>query len=1842
MPNQELHNHSEVKNLQSPDIQEFVSEKLGELRKRLLDLSRRNPLINIQFRPTSTSILRVVDELPDVLRFNLANGSPMRLAPLPALEEELPDEQTDEFLDSLYIAREEDEQYLAEIATVDTSSDGAEEKLLKIERALKDRIREQIGLPPRQTKEDLSLTQHAKNHGIASSYVLPLPEDEHEDGRHQDTDIQTLMLPDRLARVAKGILEKGRSFERETGVNVLHVAFGFLEWKDPVERDRFISPLLLLEIRIERKQSPRGAQFFVSGLDKVSVNGTLAQKLFSEQRLTMPEYESGSVEGYFSEIRDKVPKGWHWKVRREVAIGIFPSSKIAMYHDLDPEKRPIAANELVARLMASAGGGDAAYAEVYETDSPEISKKVPYLVSDADASQYSALVDIADGKNLSIEGPPGSGKSQSIVNLIAAALVDNKKILFVAEKLTALDVVKSRLEAASLGEFILPLQAGRGTREKIYESLEERLALGRGSSRVREDFQSRQSSLDSRRSILQGYLDAIASQFGATRMTVYQVIGLGIATAEIRVGVPKEVRRIRLVGVENFSPETNEALVRDAESFAERLGQIHRMPKLWLASNAAVLSRDDAEDAGDAAGQIAQDMHCFSEDFTASGLAPFLTSDPLSVDLGEIKKLLTALTLEAERMDPALVDSLSNVEHRRHVQTLCGQIQERRTIHARLARILRDPLGWNVGKRIDAARDFAARNGGQILPEKHRARVAELGKDISGTNTLIVRARALPASWTDRAGVTLRAICDNAAKLMAFPKSIRAIRRADESRQASSLAAEISDTARLLADELAQIHQSLPQADNHDPAQMQSAAQTIANSGVFRFLSSEFKSARNTYRNILGGSAQDGRKIMAQRLKTYVDWLYKRRAFECDPRFNAVFGDLFKGLVTNHDAISQSSAFHSCCQGIAKDDSALQQILETGDLSAIEVISQTEGAPELSLSELERYRATQIKLLDKEKGLLEEAAGHLGLFKDREGLELAEIDEIVVYEDQMKDLTDRIGASSAASVLGSRFAGVKTRTDILQVACALAETLAAAPDPALAFSILRSGAAPSLLKELQAFQTRRERIEKSASGLWTLLDLPSDLRSTAALHARISDLMAAADDADSLLDCAQLKRCEETLRTQGLGVLVDWVMQEGDAFDPDRLGPIVRAIIAKNMVNRVYQIHSDALQGYDGRDLDRIREEIVKKDRQLIKSSRKVIRNEQLANAQPPAGINIGKKSTYTNMSLIINEMNKKRNRIGVRELTRRAGQALLELKPCWMMSPLAVAQYLHDGIKFDLVVIDEASQMTPENAIGALSRARQAAIVGDTKQLPPTSFFQKMLDDGDTDEDLREDSESILDMANIAFMPIRQFRWHYRSRHSSLIQFSNQNMYKGELTIFPSAQEDHPDLGVELVEVAGVYKSRRNEIEARAIVAAAIKHMQHKPDLSLGICTMNSDQKDLILEEFERERDRNGKVQAYIARWEEKNDSLEEFFIKNLETIQGDERDAMFISTLYGPETLGGRVLQRFGPINSVHGHRRLNVLFTRAKRKMVTFTSLKPIDIIVDGTKNFGVQMFRGWLEYCKTGDISGPPQTDGETESQFEDYVARQIETMGCSAIPQVGVAGFRIDLGVRHPDWPYGYILGVECDGATYHSSKSSRDRDRLRQEVLEGLGWRLHRIWSTDWFRNPRAEIERLRETIEAALQVAKKHHEVPRDRTDAMGRLDSIVHSVEKPTKAQQETALDVLNRSSVATLLSEQIDGDLLSHTTDAFGRAAEVFGVAVAAAEPTASLGSKVTVENITDGGKEIAFTLIEGNNDPEQERVGIHTPLGVALIDAQVGDEVEFQVGSVIKKARVVGIQ
>lgn len=1829
----------------SQDNIDLVAGKLQELRQKLLDSSRRNPLIDIKFRPTSTSVIRVVDELPDILRHKLVQGQNMRFAALPALEDALADEQTDEFQDFLFIAKQEDEVFLTEIENIDLDSVKAEERVIKAERALKDRVRAALNFPLRQTKDDLSLVDHARNHNISPSYLLPMPSEVHSDGRHEDSDIQTLLLPDRLSRAAKSILEKGRSFERETGVNVLHAAFGLLEWQSPEERERFVSPLLLLEIRLDRRQSPQGAEFFVRGIERVFVNTNLGLKFQTEHRLALPDYHDGSVEDYFNAVQDAKPPGWHWKVRREVCFGIFPSSKIAMYHDLDPTKRPVAEVETVVRLLATTGVGDNAYADTYETDNPEVAAKVPYLVMDADASQYSALVDIAGEKNLAIEGPPGSGKSQTIVNLIAAALADGKKVLFVAEKLTALDVVRSRLDASGLGNFILPLQAGRGTTETVYESIESRLEMGNGDSRSRQAFQMRQGALEKSRTILQGYLDALGSMLGSTCLTVHQVIGHAIATAEIREKLPRKIRRLLIQNSSKMSESDLNAVVSEAASFGSRLARIANMPTLWRTSTKPITTHDIAEDHAATAGDLAEALTTYVHDIASSAVGVFLKENPFVIDMTAIGAPLAAAAHQERRVDPDLIEKLTDRDTRRAVRELCGQIVERQTLLARLNHYLRDPEGWNIESRLAAATDFAREHGQTLDADRHRARLANIEAAFAVGIETIAAAKLLPRSWTG-SGLTLTEIQVGAKNIASQPSDILALRRADPMGSVPAIAVDLENNLIRLLTELSGIRQTMPSADGLDSASdMRSAAATIDNAGLFGRMGAAYKAARQIYVVTLGGYREDVRSEMARRMREYADWLDRRREYDSNSRYAECFGQNFRGLDTDMNAIGRVVTFHAICKELAASSVDLKQYLETGDLAPVFAFAEIEmeDVPPIALDDAELAQRELLHSIEREKRFISECEGHLELFRDKTKALLSEIEEILSIKTIEAELSHKIEVSSAQGILGCRFSGVTTHTETLTVECDLAEAVSTIEEPTAAIEMLRSSRIDMLAEEFKSFTTRRTQIEKQVADFAADLGLPQGYSTPVDLAARMDDLKIASHDPQSLLDRAQLKRAEDSLRNQGLGDLIDWAIEQGSEFESDQLGPIVRAIIARSMADYAYEKWGEALQGYDGQDFDRIRAEIQHKDKELITMSKRVIVNELLSNALPPVGNNIGRKSSFSEMSLIYNELHKKKRRIGIRELTKRAGRALLELKPCWMMSPLAVAQYLHDDMRFDLVVIDEASQMTPENAIGAISRAGQSVIVGDTKQLPPTSFFQKVLDDSDIDDDLREDSESILDMANVAFMPVRQLRWHYRSRHSALIQFSNQWMYKGELTIFPSAHEDHPDLGVELVEVPGVYKGRRNEIEARSVVAAAVYYMTHRPELSLGICTMNSDQKDLILEEFERERDRNRKVQAFVEKWEEENDALEEFFIKNIETIQGDERDVMMISTLYGPETVGGKVLQRFGPINSAQGHRRLNVLFTRAKRKIVTFTSMKPSDILVDDGKNLGVRMFRGWLEYCKTGHVPDTAGRQGGTESPFEDYVAAQIERLGCEVVPQVGVAGFRIDLGVRHPDWPYGYILGVECDGAAYHSSKSSRDRDRLRQEVLEGLGWRLHRIWSTDWFRNPKREIEVLKEIIDVALAQAKdngvRHSEKLNTIlhvTNPVDKFHTQIETVSLPVPESTAPLVDPArkdNSNPKSTQTTMVFDPP---HRVDLFSAEGQ------ANHEPSVALGSLVKIENITDGGKKLAFKLVAGENAPNDGRVGIHTPLGEALIDAQVGDEVEYQVGSLIKEVRVLEIK
>jgi len=408
----------------------------------------------------------------------------------------------------------------------------------------------------------------------------------------------------------------------------------------------------------------------------------------------------------------------------------------------------------------------------------------------------------------------------------------------------------------------------------------------------------------------------------------------------------------------------------------------------------------------------------------------------------------------------------------------------------------------------------------------------------------------------------------------------------------------------------------------------------------------------------------------------------------------------------------------------------------------------------------------------------------------------------------------------------------------------------------------------------------------------------------------------------------------------------------------------------------------------------------------------------------------------------------------------------------------MSVAQYLEPGnLVFDLVIMDEASQIRPEEALGGIARGKKAVIVGDQMQLPPTPFFQKLSAGSATDDDEFEEEtkqDSILEAAAGRFHPSRRLKWHYRSEHGSLIKFSNTEFYDDQLTVFPSPYYDHPEYGVSLVQTNGIYESSANETEGRAVVEAAIDFMKKCSKQSLGIVAINAKQAEFIREELDRAVALNAEAAAYVQNWDP---TLESIFVKNLENVQGDERDVIFISTVYGKDR-NGNFYQRFGPINGIYGHRRLNVLFTRAKKRVTVFTSMSPEEIQDEG-KHWGVRVLKGYLQFARDGIAVSPKVGVGECESEFEQRVLEVLRVQGYEGVPQVGVCGYRIDIAVRHPAKPGVFLCGVECDGATYHSARSVRERDRLRQEILEKYGWKLYRIWSTDWFRNPSLQTKQL-------------------------------------------------------------------------------------------------------------------------------------------------------------------
>ncbi len=453
-------------------------------------------------------------------------------------------------------------------------------------------------------------------------------------------------------------------------------------------------------------------------------------------------------------------------------------------------------------------------------------------------------------------------------------------------------------------------------------------------------------------------------------------------------------------------------------------------------------------------------------------------------------------------------------------------------------------------------------------------------------------------------------------------------------------------------------------------------------------------------------------------------------------------------------------------------------------------------------------------------------------------------------------------------------------------------------------------------------------------------------------------------------------------------------------------------------------------------------------------------------------------------LGVLRREFEKKSRHLPVRRLMKEAGKAIQSIKPVFMMSPLSIAKYIPPGsVSFDMVVFDEASQVRPVEAMGAILRGNQSVVVGDSRQLPPTSFFDRAGGDAGEEQSDTADLESILGLFCAQGAPERWLHWHYRSRHESLITVSNHEFYDNRLIVFPSPDAGKKETGLRSRHDPGnpYGKGGVNVAEAKAVAAAVMEHARTTPELTLGAVAFSLKQARRIEDELEILRRRDPSLEEpFFTRHPD-----EPFFVKNLENVQGDERDVILISIGYGKLSDGSFPL-RFGPLNKDGGERRLNVLITRAKRRCVVYSNFLAADVDLRRSNATGMRALKTFLEYAATGILDIPRTTGREADSPFEEAVATALRARGHDIEHQVGSAGFFIDLAVVDPDQPGRYLLGIECDGAMYHSARSARDRDRLRQQVLEGLGWSIHRIWSTDWFRNRERELTRVEEAIRRA------------------------------------------------------------------------------------------------------------------------------------------------------------
>jgi len=1678
-----------------------LTDELQRFRKKLLDLSLRNPLLSYRFSQRRTIPLPAID-VDAIYQALVEDEKPLPLIPVPDPEPlEL-----------------EDSTSKGSLTTPAPATTG--NRLRRSTTEPSEKPSSSSSHPPDPVTSAISSSSSAEDLSPSSlSPDSPSPETPLECVAPIEF-LQTEIFESKLEPICRNILSVARTAIEETGINYLHLAIGFLRWSESSATTGELkrAPLILVPVALHRTLRPLGgAEFHLAwNEDDVVDNACLRKKLETDFAIELPPIEEDECpSAYCKRVEVAITsQSKQWRVELQCAVGFFSFHKLAMYSDLDPSNwdasQATAVESLAERLFCGSeeAVGTNLYAGDYDVDRHELAKTIE-LPLDADSSQHSAITDIASGRNLVIEGPPGTGKSQTIANAIAHAVEQGKTVLFVAEKLAALEVVHKRLAHAGLGNYCLELHGHSLAPRQIFDSLAQRLTLPTP--------EIPQGLVDPRqwescKEKLEAYREASSRPTGPYNEPLHQLLWRIVQLRQQGAPVIRDLTTDPQVDRTAF-----EEAIQALEAFALASSRYDQPQKsAWWGFRPEDLSPSASEQLPDRLETLRSDAN--SLDQLHDGLLPLFGNNPKAMqefltkaDAAQLKQLSDQAPSKPPVPWSTFADSAVTTE----LEKASRQHRAWRQLQQQLEQaVIPGDRPWRqVAEAWSAYPIHLLQNLPPAITMRHGAEaIAWIDQTLTLLNKLRKRSDGLKAigfghaerlEEVEHAQQTLRLIEHSAIEgLTSIPSSWFS----DASRK---MVIESMKLASTLQEEEASLKElfHLPSAPPSDRLGFLIKKFQHHGNSWLRWLSGEFRTVSKELQAFSTFPRSYRLKQKVESLLLLENFLSRSRQLEGDPQLAKLLGDQFQGRSSNWTAIKSYWDWLHTARRQGLDARRINDLLSQRDVlmrdhPALDIrqeLQELEGQFLASAAKVLGFSPTDAreKTFEELQQLLTEHLQHLKMLVDW-GRQLRG-----GAQSRLEDLSATTQIAKKWLAADQQLAEKRQQPGI--VASFMQAMDEANFDDAQLFSWLQQAQAAGLSDELIA-QIDRTGI---APMMTTLTDAANDdpllrkkwdqkLLEIVPLEAREPHWMASkqADGAPhigfiAMLDGVKGERqrlpdwlafCRTFQRCRRSGVEAFALAASTDRIAEHQLSLCYQATCLSEVAERALR-ESGIGTNFTALEMEDLRRNFQRLDR-LVRESKSIGIARAAHLRTIPEGNAKGRVGEYTELALIRHEVNKKKRHCRIRDLVQRAGNALQGLKPCFLMSPLSLAKYLPaQSLQFDLVVMDEASQIRPEDAMGAILRARQLVVVGDPKQLPPTSFFDKIEEDLEDDEATQMDNaESILEVAQRSFQPYRRLRWHYRSQHESLIQFSNTSFYDEDLVIFPSPKSLQDGYGVfhHHVENASCIQGE-NLVEAQAIVDRICKHAMEQPELSLGVAAFNQKQSELIDGLLDKACSKDPNLAQRINQLREGDDGL---FIKNLENIQGDERDVIFISYTYGPDPKSGKVFQRFGPINSAMGWRRLNVLVTRSRKRMEVFSSLHPHDIHTGPDKSRGINAYRSFLEYCIEGKVREAGSESGrEPGSPFEESVARVIATTGLEPVFQVGVAGYFIDIGVRRREGDRSFLLGIECDGATYHSSKSARDRDRLREEIIRARGWNLYRIWSTEWFLNQAAEEDRLRRTL---------------------------------------------------------------------------------------------------------------------------------------------------------------